>query len=231
MATSIFIIRHGAYERRPMPGGNEASSDHGLSALGRRQVDALRERLARTGEIRADALFSSTLPRARQTAELIASSVGAQPLALEELCEWESGNEAIDAAEWKAQFDRLSALERRDHRFAPGCETLREFTRRVQGKLADLEARFEGKTIALVVHGGVVRAAFARFVGVDSDLFDGGYPAAGHASITLWRRSDVSRHWVQEFANDTHHLHGVVCAEPLASASTGTVDHGATGDG
>lgn len=206
MPTSIYIIRHGAYDHRPSPEGTEASCDFGLSDLGRKQVQALRDRLIRTQELQADALFCSTLPRARQTAEIIAPALGVAPHALAELCEWESGNEVLGVEAFMAKFHELGPAERRDHRFCPGFETIAEFTRRVQGKLNELRRHYQDKSIVLVVHGGVVEAAFHYFLGFGPGPFEGGYPAAGHASITLWRNSSTREEWVQEFANDTHHL-------------------------
>ena len=204
--TAVYIIRHGAYDHRPSPQGTEASCDFGLSDLGQQQVRALRERLVQSQEIEADVLFCSTLPRARQTAELIAPVLGVPPQALAEFCEWESGSEALGMDTFMAKFRALTPAERRHHRFHPGCETIAEFTTRVQDKLKELLALFEGKTLVLVVHGGVVEAAFSWFLGFGPGPFVGGFPAAGHTSITLWRRSSTQADWVQEFANDTHHL-------------------------
>lgn len=207
LTTSIYLIRHGAYDHRPSPGG-EAASDFGLSELGRRQVIALRDRLARDREIQPDALFCSTLPRAVQTAELIAPALGVAAQAVEELCEWESGNEALGTETFMLRFRALQPAQRRHHRFHPGCETIAEFTRRVQARLVEIVGAFDGKTVVLVVHGGVVEAAFSFFLGFGPGPFEGGFPAAGHASITLWSRSDSLEDWVQQFANDTHHLRG-----------------------
>jgi 2,3-bisphosphoglycerate-dependent phosphoglycerate mutase len=204
--TSVFIIRHGAYDHRPSHEGTEASCDFGLSELGHKQVQALRDRLTRTKEIQTDALFCSTLPRARQTAELIAPALGVEPQSVAELCEWESGNEVLGANAFMEKFRELTPAERRDHRFHPGFETISEFTGRVQRKLHELLELYEGRTVVMVVHGGVVEAAFHYFLGFGPGPFAGGYPAAGHASITLWRRSSSREEWVQDFANDTHHL-------------------------
>ena len=213
MTTSVYIIRHGAYDHRPSRQGTEASCDFGLSELGHSQVQALRDRLMRTGEIKTDALFCSTLPRAKQTAELIAPALGMAPQAFDELCEWESGNEVLGVGAFMQNFSELAPAERRDHRFHPGFETISEFTGRVQRKLHELLGLYEGRTIVMVVHGGVVEAAFHYFLGFGPGPFEGGYPAAGHTSITLWRRSGSREAWVQEFANDTHHLRSA--AAPL----------------
>ena len=93
--TSVYLIRHGAYDHRPSPEGTEASCDFGLSPLGLAQVEALCDRLAQTEEIKADHLFCSTLPRARQTAELLAQSLGLEHQPVAELAEWDSGNEVL----------------------------------------------------------------------------------------------------------------------------------------
>jgi len=206
--TSAFLIRHGAYDHRPSPEG-EAASDFGLSELGQQQARALRDRLARSQEIQADALFCSTLPRATQTAELIAPVFGLPLQVVPELCEWQSGNEALGVDMFMERFRNLSPTQRRHYRFHPGCETIAEFAERVQSKLAELLQAFDQKSIVIVAHGGIIEAAFSYFLGFGPGPFEGGYPAAGHASITLWRRSDTRDVWIQEFANDTHHLRNV----------------------
>lgn len=210
MATSVYLIRHGAYEHRAAPEGTEAACDGGLSALGLQQVEALRARLERSREIAADALYCSTLPRARQTAAALAAVLGhtAQPVA--ELCEWDSGNELMGTPAFMAALAALHGDARRHHRFWPGFETIAEFTARVHGKLRELTAAHEGHRIVLVVHGGVVEAVFHHFLGLGASPFEGGYPAAGHTSITHWRRSDARGDWVQDFANDTHHLRELI---------------------
>ncbi|HEX2064408.1 MAG TPA: histidine phosphatase family protein, partial [Acidimicrobiales bacterium] len=66
--TRLALIRHGeakaALER--VVGGQRGCT--GLSERGRAQAEALRDRLARTGELTADVLLASTLPRAVETA-------------------------------------------------------------------------------------------------------------------------------------------------------------------
>lgn len=209
MPTSVYLIRHAAYDHRPSPEGTEAACDFGLSELGLAQARALCERLARSNEIQADALFSSTLPRARETAALVSPVLGLEPKALAELCEWESGNEILGTDAFMKTFGELPPAQRRHHRFLPGFETVAEFASRVQGKLAELVEQHRDRTIVLVVHGGVIEVAFHHFLGFGPGPLEGGYPAAGNTSITLWRQSSRRDGWVQEFANDTHHLRGL----------------------
>lgn len=206
MPTSVYIIRHGAYDHRPSPEGTEASCDFGLSELGLKQVEALRARLVRAQDVRADALFCSTLPRALQTADCIGPALGLQAQPMCELCEWESGNERLGLEAFMSALRALKGSARHHHRFWPGFETIHEFTLRVHGKLSELVSAYEGRSLVLVAHGGVVEAAFHYFLELGSYPFEGGYPAAGHTSITHWCRSSSRDDWIQDYANDTHHL-------------------------
>ncbi|HEY3844167.1 MAG TPA: phosphoglycerate mutase family protein, partial [Acidimicrobiales bacterium] len=71
-ATRVVLVRHGeaVCNVNGVVGGMRGC--RGLTELGRAQVLALRERLIRTGELKgAGALYSSTLPRAIETAALL----------------------------------------------------------------------------------------------------------------------------------------------------------------
>ncbi|HVL02915.1 MAG TPA: phosphoglycerate mutase family protein, partial [Acidimicrobiales bacterium] len=70
-STRLLLVRHGESQAQVdrVVGGPTGCT--GLSDLGRRQVIALAERWQDAGFV-ADRLFSSTLPRAAETAELLA---------------------------------------------------------------------------------------------------------------------------------------------------------------
>ena len=74
MPTNLYIIRHGeAYTNiESVIGGMQG--DRGLTERGIAQAEALARRLS-TGEIAADVLYASTLPRARATAEHVAAAL------------------------------------------------------------------------------------------------------------------------------------------------------------
>ena len=203
--TSVYLIRHGDYDHRRSALGDSAS-DFGLTDLGRRQVLGLRDRLGHSGEIQSDALYCSTLPRARQTAEIIGPTLGQCPVEVPELREWHNGNDAIGLEAFMATWHALPVGSRPTHRFGPSFETAAEFGLRVRLKLESLITAHQGQTIVLVVHGGVIEAAFCYFVGIDHSHFEGAYPAAGQTSLTLWRECAQRQQWVQVYANDTHHL-------------------------
>src|SRR6266851_5457719 len=68
----LYIIRHG----QAISAVERTMGDRGLSPLGIRQAERLRDRLGATGEIAADVLIASTMHRAKETAEIIAPALG-----------------------------------------------------------------------------------------------------------------------------------------------------------
>src|SRR6266508_507908 len=81
--TRLLLIRHGESNAtvQRMIGGYRTCS--GISPLGRKQAEALADRLARTREVEADVLVSSSFPRAIETAELIAPALHDLPVVVD----------------------------------------------------------------------------------------------------------------------------------------------------
>src|SRR5690349_21563416 len=74
MPTNLYIIRHGEAFTNVESVIGGLQGDRGLTERGIAQAEALARRLS-TGEIAADVLYASTLPRARTTAEYVASAL------------------------------------------------------------------------------------------------------------------------------------------------------------
>lgn len=207
--TSIYLIRHADYVLRVRDGAGPRV-DHGLSEAGQSQARLLRDRLTGSREIRAQALYASTLPRATQTADIVAEALGLAALREPELEEWRSGNELLEEDAFEAIWAGLTDQQRRHHRFVSGCETAFEFDVRVRSVLQRIVARHTGQTVVVVAHGGVVEVAFCHFLALADGPFRRAYPAAAHTSITCWRQDHRTQAWILEFANDTHHLRRAV---------------------
>ena len=81
--TRFVLVRHGESNTTVARtiGGYRTCS--GLSPLGRKQAEALADRLARTGEVEADVLVVEQLPRAIETAELIAPALRDLPVVVD----------------------------------------------------------------------------------------------------------------------------------------------------
>jgi len=205
--TSIFLIRHAAYNEGQV-GSVGPRVDLGLSDDGKLQAQSLADRLRLSKEIKADALYASTLPRARQTAALLAPALGLSAELQENLEEWRSGDGHMDESEFAATWQGLIDRDRPFHRFVDGCETAIEFSTRVQSALHAIVKKHIGQTVVLVVHGGVIQVAFQHFFGYGDATFRRAYPAAGYTSITHWHLPMNTTKWVLESSNDTHHLKG-----------------------
>ncbi len=89
--TNLYLIRHGEAVVNVKPIVGDMRGDTGLTPLGVTQAERLRDRLAATGEISADVLIASTMPRARQTAEIIAPALGLPILWDDDVQEMRSG--------------------------------------------------------------------------------------------------------------------------------------------
>ncbi len=213
--TTIALIRHGEAQALL----DKVVADHegcrGLSPRGARQAEALRDRLARTGELsRATVLYSSVMARAIETAEVIAPALGSPPVVTDcALCEIHVGDG--DGMPWE-EFDRRYPLPADwDHFTSPsGGETWAEFTLRVEKALRRLVADHRGETVVVACHGGVVGRSMVALLGLPFR----GEMAELHVentSITEWR-FDHDRHvsgrpprWSLVRFNDAAHLAGV----------------------
>ncbi len=206
--TSVYLIRHGDYIDNQL-NGLGPKMDLGLTEQGRMQAAALKARLAASGELRPDVFLSSTERRALETAEIIAQSLGKPVTHDKDLEEWRSDDGSIETEAFMSQWRGLTERQRPYHRFADGCETGIEFSTRAHTALHRIVTQHTGKTIALMTHGGFIQVAFQFFFGYGDASFRRAYPAAGHTSLTHWRKESGSERWVLECANDTHHLREV----------------------
>lgn len=212
-ATRVVLVRHGesVCGRSGIVGGRRGC--RGLTDAGRAEAGALAARLVAGGELsEAAALYSSVLPRAVETAGIIAPGVGGGELELRQdcdLCELHPGEadgrrfeEIVDALpDWDA--DPTTPL-------APGGEGWTPFVDRAAGAVAALARRHRGQLVVAVCHGGVVEATMLRLgrMGEPSDRL--GLPTR-HTSLTEWER--CGDRWRLVRYNDAAHLTGLVAVD------------------
>lgn len=160
--TRLVLIRHGeaqAYLDRIVAGEDNCT---GLSEHGWRQAMALHDRFKEWGELgEVDALYASTVPRAIQTAEIIAPALGGLDIAIErDLREYDAGEG--HGLTWEEFEARYPLPEVRDRGFvrAPGGESWTAFGARVGAALARLAEQHAGGTVVVACHGGVIEHAF-----------------------------------------------------------------------
>jgi broad specificity phosphatase PhoE len=159
----------------------------------------------RFGGHRLEGLYSSDLARARQTAELIGTVVGVDPVAEPGLREialgaWEgkTREELID--EYPDLWERWSREP--DWDIVPGGEGARPFAERVNATLGELRVRHPRGDVLCVTHGGVIQVAVLDVVGRASR---GIFPfLIENGSLTVIQRT--ARRTVVTAVNDTCHL-------------------------
>ena len=190
--TRIVLVRHGESlaQHHRLIGGHRCQ---GLSDRGRAQVEALRDRLADSGELAAaSAIYSSLMARAAQTADILAPALagldGVDVRRECDFCESHPGEDADGLA--VDEYDRRWPIPeawtvhtRRD----PGSETFQEMHERVGRALDTLVERHRGQTVVVACHGGVVVHSMLRWLGIDFTRRERAWLNAVNSSLTEWR--------------------------------------------
>lgn len=208
----IILVRHG--ESRCAVAGvvGGPKGCKGLTELGVSQVHQLGRRLARTAELgKVATLYSSVLPRAVETADILSAYLGSPPRQEDcDLCELHPGEcDAMTWADYQAAYGVDFSTDP-EIPLSPGGESWRGFLERVGHALATLAERHRGDTAVVAGHGGIVDGSMAVFLGAGEhgtrlDL------RTHYASLTEWQVADG--YWRLARYNDSAHLHD---ADPSA---------------
>ncbi|AGY59266.1 histidine phosphatase family protein [Gloeobacter kilaueensis] len=190
---NLYLIRHGETrlsEERRFCG----STDPPLSTTGVSNVEKLAHWLAAHQPL-PDIVFTSPLQRARRTAELLeplwpAATVQVEPRVAEtDFGAWEGWSGDQIQQEDPARFARWMADPLSFQ--PPGGESVAELLVRVESFLNELLARPADKNVAIVCHGGVIRAFLLVALGLPAHLFWHFNPP--WASVSLLQMSDPIR--------------------------------------
>jgi broad specificity phosphatase PhoE len=211
--TRLVLVRHGQAQSfvDGVVGGPTGCT--GLSDLGRRQADALRDRLQRSGDLGGTtAVFSSTLPRAVETARIVLPALGEHQLQERcELCELHV-DEQLDGKPF-ADFEADYEWPPTSNPYLPwtaGAEPWAEFVLRVGTELDRLAREHAGGTVVVFCHGGVIGAALSVFA--ELPLRQPFRLHIENTSITEWQLlpdlKGVER-WTLARFNDAAHLEGL----------------------
>jgi len=153
--TELLFIRHGETDWNRQQ-RFQGQIDVPLNPTGQAQAVRVAERLAAD---RHDALFSSDLQRARETASPLAAAWRLAPVALPGFREQNFGVlEGLDVPTIESLHPDLWQrwLEHRADFALPGGESLRQFHSRVMAAVRELAATQAGARLAIVTHGGVL---------------------------------------------------------------------------
>jgi probable phosphoglycerate mutase len=139
-----------------------------LNENGKRQVERLARRLERPA---IQAIYSSPLERAVETATAIGKPHHLDPRLDEELGEFHAGEWeglAIDDLDRREEWRRFNHF--RGGTRAPGGELMIETQARMIRRVQALTERHPGETVAIVSHGDPLRAVVAHYLGIPLDL-------------------------------------------------------------
>ena len=183
-STTLLLARHGQARAKS---GSEYGRETPLGAIGRRQAAALADVLSEGDRI--DAVYSSPLPRAMETARPLCERLELAAHLDSRLTEFELGASSLEEA--TSRPDLL--VWRPDDTCADG-ETLAGFSARVGSLLDEVVGRHPGGRAALVCHAGTIDAAIRWALGIPpanpwQHEFE--VPNASITEIEFWPRGRV----------------------------------------
>jgi len=213
--TRVIFIRHGESNASVARAIGGYRSCTGLSELGRQQVGRLRDRWIEHPEFEADVLISSNFARARETAEILAPSLGGLPVdVIPGFGEHDPGEECdgLDFEELDARFGPIDWSGGDPYAIGfPGGETVADFDFRVRKTIFETTSRYTGRTIVVACHGGVVAVALRNALKtVPVGGFDMWTINASITELTLVSPG----HWRLVRYNDFAHLAGLEMETP-----------------
>ncbi|MER2597907.1 MAG: histidine phosphatase family protein [Caldilineales bacterium] len=208
----LYLIRHGQSFVN-LENWTEGNRDTPLTELGQRQASALARWLP--GDLpRVDALYASTMQRARETAAPLAAAYGL-PIHWDDRLR-EMGTNRFDHSPWPSDqlpnYPDYWASERPFTTITPsveGGEALMHFRARVGAFIEEAVLQHRHQVVVAVCHGGVIEASFDHMFNVGP-----------------WRRAEVWNHntgithfeyveiprretWRLHFQNRVEHLIGI----------------------
>lgn len=160
----LYMVRHGQSHVN-LKEWDEGNVDVGLTALGRQQAAALARWLPQALPDIA-LLYSSTMQRARETAESLADAYHCTVRYDDRLRE--IGNNRFDHTPWPSAElpQKYAAYWPSERPFAnvvpptAGGETLMHFRTRVGSFVEEVVERYRDQTVVAVCHGGVIDTVF-----------------------------------------------------------------------
>jgi 2,3-bisphosphoglycerate-dependent phosphoglycerate mutase len=210
----LWLVRHGEStwnQARRFQGARDAE----LSLRGHEQAQVLAERLTGAG---LEAIYTSPLARACDTATACAARLGLEPTPVDDLRE-------VGLGDWEGLPVETVVERYGDHYWRwlatpaahppPGAEPMADLQRRVAAAIDAIHARHPRGRVLVVTHGGVIASYLCRCLGLGLDA--------------IWRlridNTSVTRVELPggrlASLNDTGHLDGGRGAEPPRPAAAG----------
>ena len=222
--TFLYFIRHAEAVSNVTPIFGGINHDQGLTLRGINQAEHLRDRLLTSRDLIPDVFISSTLPRARQTADIISPAFNLPIILDDDIQELRPGlADGMTNEQVRAEFGMIEFYLEPFRPIAPDGESWASFNTRVARAVDRISRDHEGKKVVIVCHGGVIDAAFLYMIGIGAFKV----PSIGffthNTSITEWEfvSKGARSQWRLRRYNDIGHLSGI---EYVASPSWHAVE-------
>jgi probable phosphoglycerate mutase len=208
--TELYLIRHGqSFGNVQTP--DALMSDRGLTALGIEQCERLRDRLLATREIQPEVFIVSTLPRTRQTAQIIAPAFGSLPMIFDDEVQEIRASPELDQLTQTEAIAKFGAPYYEENFFNPlfGGENWGGFLLRVGMAIHRIVTEHAGKRIVIVSHGGFIDSSILYFGHISSLHLPPLAFYTRNTSITHWHLRKFALHsqeqWTLMKYNDDLH--------------------------
>jgi broad specificity phosphatase PhoE len=177
--TTLLLARHGETDWN-RDGRWQGQSDTPLNELGREQARELAESLDGI-----DAVYSSDLERARETAEIVAGRLGLEVKVDERLRERSFGAwEGLTMEEIERGYEQAHGRWRAgEGHGADDAEAFDAFATRVHSFLEEVLRRHPDETVLVVGHGGSIRVIHALASGLDYVKDHRSIPAVANCAV------------------------------------------------
>jgi len=178
----LYLIRHGETAWNSVRRW-QGWTDIELSEKGFEQARKLGERLK---NIELDEIYSSPLKRAYETARPGAEAKGMEIITKEcfkeiNFGEWEGRTSEEISAEFGKAFDDF--IKYPENKPFPGDGSFKNVEKRVSEGLAEILEGKNGKSIAVISHGGIIRILVKHLLGIEGEWFNRTW--IDNTSITL----------------------------------------------
>ena len=178
------IVRHG-YSEGNREKRFSGQMDLPLDAAGKRQAQSVAKYVCDNFKI--DAVYSSDLIRAYDTAKPCADKLGLEVKTLKELREVDVGDfTGVLIEEVKVRYKEAFENYRQNPGIAqfPNGESYGDMLNRALPAVEKIIAENDGKTVLIATHGGVIRALRAFWLGISLEEI-GSVPHVPNASVTV----------------------------------------------
>ncbi|MEY2444715.1 MAG: hypothetical protein QOC57_338 [Ilumatobacteraceae bacterium] len=168
-STLFLLVRHGQTPTtgKVLPG--RAPGLH-LADVGREQAQAAADRISALG--RVDAVYSSPLERARETAAPIGKARGLRVNVDKGLLECDFGEWTGAELKKLMKLPEWNSVQRAPSTFRfPGGESFTEMQGRMIGTIDRLRTAHDGGVIVCVSHADTIKAAVSHAMGTHIDMF------------------------------------------------------------